>query len=127
LRTTVGALNTMVEGRPGQAVEGAQDEELTSSPRHLRPDAGQTGPGGSCAGKLPSSRAAVLVCKMLLPELGLREYCACWVLGLHRSMQRKVPTTPGDEAALTADIIALAIQLAATAIAASRCCCSVRA
>jgi hypothetical protein len=30
--------------------------------------------------------------------------------GQHRSTQRKVPTTPDDEAALTADIIALAIQ-----------------
>jgi putative transposase len=35
---------------------------------------------------------------------------ACRVLGQHRSTQRKVPTTPDDEAALTADIIALARQ-----------------
>jgi hypothetical protein len=35
---------------------------------------------------------------------------ACRVLGQHRSTQRKVPTTPEDEAALTADIVALAIQ-----------------
>ena len=35
---------------------------------------------------------------------------ACRVLGQHRSTQRKVPTTPDDEAALTADIVALAIQ-----------------
>lgn len=32
---------------------------------------------------------------------------ACRVLGQHRSTQRKVPTTPDDEAALTADIIEL--------------------
>jgi hypothetical protein len=32
------------------------------------------------------------------------------VLGQHRSTQRKVPKQPEDEAALTADIIALAIQ-----------------
>ncbi len=31
-------------------------------------------------------------------------------MGQHRSTQRKVPTTPDDEAALTADIIALACQ-----------------
>jgi hypothetical protein len=35
---------------------------------------------------------------------------ACRVLGQHRSTQRKIPTTPDDEAALTADIVALAIQ-----------------
>jgi putative transposase len=34
----------------------------------------------------------------------------CRVLGQHRSTQRKVPVTPDDEAALTADIIALATQ-----------------
>jgi len=31
-------------------------------------------------------------------------------LGQYRSTQRKVPTTSDDEAALTADIVALAIQ-----------------
>ncbi len=41
------------------------------------------------------------------------------MLGQHRSMQRKVPTTPDDEASLTADILALAIPYGATAIAAS--------
>ena len=35
---------------------------------------------------------------------------ACRVLGQHRSTQRKAPTTPADEVALTADIIALAIK-----------------
>ncbi len=40
----------------------------------------------------------------------MRERRACRVLGQHRSTQRKVPTTPNDEAALTADIIALATQ-----------------
>jgi transposase InsO family protein len=41
-------------------------------------------------------------------ELGLSERRVCRVLGQHRSTQRKIPTTPDDEAALTADIIALA-------------------
>ena len=40
----------------------------------------------------------------------MSERQACRVLGQHRSTQRKVPTTPDDEAALTADIIALARQ-----------------
>jgi transposase InsO family protein len=38
------------------------------------------------------------------------ERLACRVLGQHRSTQRKDPTTPADEAALTADIIELARQ-----------------
>jgi putative transposase len=33
---------------------------------------------------------------------------ACRVLGQHRSTQRKPPRRPDDEAALTADIVALA-------------------
>ena len=43
-------------------------------------------------------------------ELGISERRACRALGQHRSTQRKIPTTPDDEAALTADIIALARQ-----------------
>jgi transposase InsO family protein len=43
-------------------------------------------------------------------ELGVSERFACRVLGQHRSTQRKRPTKPDDEAALTADITALAIQ-----------------
>jgi transposase InsO family protein len=46
----------------------------------------------------------------LKAELGLSERRICRVLGQHRSTQRKIPTTPDDEAALTADIIALALQ-----------------
>jgi transposase InsO family protein len=43
-------------------------------------------------------------------ELGLSERRVCRALGQHRSTQRKIPTSPDDEAALTADIIALALQ-----------------
>ena len=46
----------------------------------------------------------------MVGELGVSERRACRVLGQHRSTQRKVPKTPDDEAALTADIIALATQ-----------------
>lgn len=42
--------------------------------------------------------------------LGVSERLACRVLGQYRSTQRKLPTTPDDEAALTADIIELARQ-----------------
>ena len=41
---------------------------------------------------------------------GVSERFACRVLGQHRSTQRKKPSRPDDEAALTADITALAIQ-----------------
>ena len=43
-------------------------------------------------------------------ELGVPERRACRVLGQHRSTQRKLPTTPDDEAALRADIVALATE-----------------
>jgi putative transposase len=43
-------------------------------------------------------------------ELGLSERRICRALGQHRSTQRRIPTSPDDEAALTADIIALALQ-----------------
>jgi putative transposase len=41
---------------------------------------------------------------------GVSERFACRVLGQHRSTQRKIARTPDDEAALSADIIALAAQ-----------------
>ena len=41
-------------------------------------------------------------------ELDVSERMACRVLNQHRSTQRKAPSRPDDEAALTADIIALA-------------------
>jgi putative transposase len=44
----------------------------------------------------------------VVAELGVPERRACRVLGQHRSTQRKPPTRPEDEAALTADIVALA-------------------
>jgi putative transposase len=44
----------------------------------------------------------------VVAELGVPERRACRVLGQHRSTQRKPPSAPDDEAALTADIIALA-------------------
>jgi transposase-like protein len=56
-------------------------------------------------------------------ELGISERRACRVLGQHRSTQRKIPRTPDDEAALTADIIELARQYGRTGIAGLRRCC----
>ena len=46
----------------------------------------------------------------VVAEHGVSERFACRVLCQHRSTQRKKPTKPDDEAALTANITALAIQ-----------------
>ena len=46
----------------------------------------------------------------MIAKYGVSERLACRVLGQHRSTQRKIPKLPEDEAALTADIIALATQ-----------------
>jgi hypothetical protein len=43
-------------------------------------------------------------------EHGVSERFTCRILGQHRSTQRKSPKPRDDEAALTADVIALAIQ-----------------
>ena len=45
-----------------------------------------------------------------METFGVSERFACRVLGQHRSTQRKIARTPDDEAALSADIIALAAQ-----------------
>ncbi|UVF20549.1 IS3 family transposase (plasmid) [Microvirga terrae] len=61
-------------------------------------------------GKLvgPARRRACV--EHVIAKYGVSERLACRVLGQHRSTQRKVPQQPVDEAALTADIIALATQ-----------------
>ena len=46
----------------------------------------------------------------VIAKYGVSERLACRVLGQPRSTQRKIPKLPEDEAALTADIIALATQ-----------------
>ncbi len=46
----------------------------------------------------------------VIAKYGVSERLACRILGQHRSTQRKIPRQPEDEAALTADIIALATQ-----------------
>jgi transposase InsO family protein len=47
---------------------------------------------------------------LVVTKHGVSERLACRVLGQHRSTQRKKPTRPDDEAALTADITSLATQ-----------------
>ena len=56
------------------------------------------------------SRSPSHLCRARQEAFGVSERFACRVLGQHRSTQRKIAKTPDDEAALTADIIALALQ-----------------
>lgn len=46
----------------------------------------------------------------VITKFGVSERLACRVLGQHRSTQRKAPKERADEAALTADVVALATQ-----------------
>ena len=87
-----------------------KDLECAASTRDLGPDARQADPAGSCPGKLLSParrRRCIDHIRMMMP---VSERRVCRVLGQHRSTQRKVPRGADDEAALTADIIALARQ-----------------
>jgi transposase len=73
-------------------------------------------------GRLKSDQAKLRREKLLSPArrracverareaFGVSERFACRVLSQHRSTQRKIARTPDDEAALTADIIAVALQ-----------------
>lgn len=45
-----------------------------------------------------------------MSELGVTQRRACLVLRQHRSTQRQVLTRPDDEAALTAEVVSLAVQ-----------------
>lgn len=101
--------------RPGQADEGTGDGERPTAASRLGPDPGEADLG---RGRLGTRRAASA--KLLSParrracvehvitKYGVSERLACRVLGQPRSTQRKIPKQSGDEAALTADIIALA-------------------
>ncbi|QND52680.1 IS3 family transposase (plasmid) [Phyllobacterium sp. 628] len=61
-------------------------------------------------GKLLSPARRRACVEHVVEEFDVSERRACRVLGQHRSTQRKLLKTPDDEAALTADIIALALQ-----------------
>ncbi|WIJ23496.1 IS3 family transposase [Devosia sp. RR2S18] len=61
-------------------------------------------------GKLLSPARRRACVEHVVTQFGISQRRACRVLGQHRSTQRKLPKTREDEAALTADIIALATQ-----------------
>ena len=96
--------------RSGEAAQATGDRELPPSTCGVGPDARQADPDRGCKGKLlsPSRRRACV--DHVTTEFGISERRACRALGQHRSTQRKIPRTPDDEAALTADIIELARQ-----------------
>ncbi len=64
----------------------------------------------AASGKLLSPARRRRCVEHVVSKLGVSERLACRVLGQHRSTQRKIPMGRADEAALTADIIALATQ-----------------
>ncbi|WP_131197018.1 IS3 family transposase [Lichenihabitans psoromatis] len=61
-------------------------------------------------GKLLSPARRRACVEQVVAEHSVSERFACRVLGQHRSTQRKAPIRADDEAALTADIVALALQ-----------------
>ena len=61
-------------------------------------------------GKLVSPARRRTCVERVRERFGVSERFACRVLGQHRSTQRKIARTPDDEAGLTADIVALALQ-----------------
>ncbi|WLR99394.1 IS3 family transposase [Shinella sumterensis] len=61
-------------------------------------------------GKLLSPARRRACVDHVIDELKVSERRACRVLGQHRSTRRKIAKAPDDEAALTADITALALQ-----------------
>jgi putative transposase len=76
----------------------------------LRSDAGEADPAGGRLGKLLSPARRRRCIDHVMMKLDVSERLACRVLGQHRSTQRKAPRVRADEAALTADIVALAAQ-----------------
>ena len=99
-----------IEGRSGEAAEGTGGRECTVEAGCFRSHPGQDDPCRGRQGKLlgPDRRRACV--DHGIDELKVSERRACRVLGQHRSTQRKIAKTPDDEAALTADITALALQ-----------------
>src|SRR4051812_36179395 len=79
---------------------------------------------GGIPGKLLSPARRRGCIEHVRGALSISERRACAALGQHRSTQRKIPQGRDDEARLTADIVELVRQYAATAIARSPSCCA---
>lgn len=84
--------------------EGAAEEGGVGS------DAREAHPARGRLGKLLSAARRRHCIDRVTKKFDVSERLACRVLGQHRSTQRKVPRGRADEAALTADIVALASQ-----------------
>src|ERR671916_473434 len=96
------------EAGPGAAAEAAGSGECPPAPGCGRPDAGEGDPEGGRVGKLLSAARRRACVEHVTTKLGVSERLACRVLDQHRPTQRKPPSVPDDEAALRAEIIALA-------------------
>ena len=93
-----------------RAAEGTRDGEREAAPSGLGSHPGEADPEGGGLGKRLSPARRRACVEHVIAPYGVSERLACRGLGQHRSTQRQVPTEPEDEAALTADIIALATQ-----------------
>ena len=95
---------------PGEAAEGAREGERAAAQGGLRSDAGEADPARGRLGKLLSPGRRRRCIDHVMTKFDVSERLACRVLGQHRSTQRKAPKGRADDAALTADIVALATQ-----------------
>lgn len=89
------------EAGPGASAEAAGTGEWSSAPGDLGPDVGEADPEGSRPGKLPSAARRRRCAEHVTTELDGSERMACRVPDQHRSTQRKAPSRPDDEAALS--------------------------
>lgn len=79
-------------------------------PGDLRPDPVEAHPEGGGFGKLLSPARRQACVNDVVAEHGVSQRFACRALGQRRSTQRKCAVVVEDETALTAAIVALALQ-----------------
>ena len=91
-------------------LKGAREGGRAASEGGVGSDAGEADPARGRVGKLLSPARRRRCIDHAMTKFGVSERLACRVLGQHRSTQRKAPKGRADNAALTADIIALATE-----------------
>ena len=99
-----------LKSRPGEAPQGSREGERAAAQGGLRSDAREADPARGRLGKLLSPARRRRCIDHVMTKFDVSERLACRVLGQHRSTQRKAPKGRADDAALTADIVALATQ-----------------
>ena len=91
-------------------LKDAREGERAAAEGGLRSDAGEADPARGRLGKLLSPARRRRCIDHVMTKFDVSERLACRVLGQHRSTQRKAPKGRTDDAALTADIVALATE-----------------